>query len=591
MSYQASDFANAIPSKSTFSPSDHQKSYKDGQTIRFHIQPFNSFVDPRQSSLNFKVLIKNAPSVVTFSKRCGIHSLIDAIRIYDMEGTQLENIQNYAELAEKLHFYSENTSIRNKRGLTELLEYTSRDFDGVEYDNKPSRNFDQSQLFNLEYLTGTEASYAADVDYSTDPNTCEVAFRLYSGILGAPSEKMFPIMLTSGLRVEIDLNRADKALQLWSLEGVANDDGTLITSTGRASLDSCRFGVATAAPNTANPLTSVTLYTELNPGFNQAIAGPVTAAAFTSGMSLVKNQLVGAANLRVGATLYGIPAAGGAPVSMGVITSVSCNAGANSVPPAAAPVVAVTITLDGSGADGDTFQGGSGVGGVATANTCFIRKSDIESAIPTIEVSDVRLILKTAQPPQSYIDRLVKQTQTDEGASIEYLTWDVYRNNVTASEQQIQINMPTINSKALSVLTLPVQNSSANSVLTDNNNTIVDDADNYQYVVANKLQPTRKVDLTPISQTISKIAQIASYEFEKALASSKIHVKNLDYQESSFAIGRPLARFGGVYNLADDGNLSLRIEYGTPTLNKLFINYIAGYRKLVVSKEGKSVEV
>ena len=586
MSYQASDFANSIPSKSTFSPSDFQKSYKDSQTIRFQIQPFNSFVDPRQSSLNFKVQIKNSPALVTFSKRCGIHSIIDAIRIYDNDGVQLENIQNYAELAEKLHFYSENTSIRNKRGLTELLEYNSRDFDGIEYDDQPARNADQSQLFNHDYLTGNEASYSTTTDYSVNGNTCEVAFRLYSGILGSPSEKMFPIMLTSGLRVEIDLNRADKALQLWSLNGVANDDGSLITNTGRASNDSCRFGIATATPNASTALTSVTLYTELNPGYNQVIAGVSTAGAYTAGMQLVKNQLVGAANLKVGSTLYGIPAAGGVPVSMGVITGVSCNSGEN-----AGGTCAVSVTLDGSGADGDLFQGGSGVGGVDTANTCFIRKTDIEAAIPSFEVSDVRLILKTAQPPQSYIDRLVKQTQTDEGASIEYLTWDVYRNNVTASEQQIQINMPTINKRALSVFTLPVANSSANSLLNDNNNTIVDDADNYQYVVANKLQPTRKVDLTPISQTISKIAQVASYEFEKSLASSKIHVKNLDYQESSFAIGRPLARFGGVYNLADDGNLSLRIEYGTPTQNKLFINYVAGYRKLIVSKEGKMVEV
>ncbi len=586
MSYQASDFQNAIPSKSTFSPSDHQKSYKDGQTIRFQIQPFNSFVDPRQSSLNFKVVIKNSPSLVTFSKRCGIHSLIDAIRIYDMDGTQLENIQNYSELAEKLHFYSENTTIRNKRGLTELLEYGSRDFDGIEYDNQPSRNTDQSQLFNHQYLTGNKASYSVTTDYSTDANTCEVAFRLYSGILGSPSEKMFPIMLTSGLRVEIDLNKADKSLQLWTLNGITNDDGTLITTTGRASNDSCRFGIATATPNTANPLTSITLYTELNPGYNQVIAGVSTAASYVAGMQLVKNQLVGAANLRVGSTLYGIPAAGGAPVSLGVIESLSCNSGEN-----AGGACSITVNLDGSGANGDAFQGGSGVGGVVDGNTCFIRKSDIEAAIPSFEVSDVRLILKTAQPPQSYIDKLVKQTMTDEGASIEYLTWDIYRNNVTSTEQQIQINMPTINKRALSVFTLPVANSSANSLLTDNNNTIVDDANNYQYVVANKLQPTRKVDLTPISQTISKIAQVASYEFEKSLASSKIHVKNLDYQESSFAIGRPLARFGGVYNLADDGNLSLRIEYGTPTQNKLFINYVAGYRKLIVSKEGKMVEV
>lgn len=592
MSYQSSDFDNAIPSRSTFSPSDHQKTYKDGQTIRFMIEPFNAFVDPRQSLLNFRVTIKDAPAIVTFSKRCGIHSLINAIRIYDLDGTQYENIQNYSELAEKLHFYSENTSIRNKRGLTELLEYTSRDFDGIEYDDKPARNFDNCLLFTHGYKTGTNATYSTDVDYTTDPNSCSVAFRIYSGILGAPSDKMFPVMLTKGLRVEIDLNTAEKALQLWSLEGVADDLGVVVTGNTKCSNDSCYFGIGEASPNTANPVTQIKLYTELNRGHNQTLlgtAGGTTPSqnALSAGVQLVKNQLVGASNLRVGQTLYGRDSTS-TVVNLGKITSVSSNAGINTGP----GEVAVVVTLDGTGVDGDTLQGGTtGTGGDALKNTCFVRESDILAKKPTIEVSDVRFILKTAMPPQSYIEKLVKQTQTEEGASLDFITWDVYRNNVEAGQNQIQINMPTINQRALSVLTLPTKNGTPSDVINDNNGTIVDHADNYQYVVANKLQPTRKVDLTPISLAPSRIAQVASYEWEKSLQSCKIHVKNLDYQESSFAIGRPLARFGGVYNLSEDGNLSLRIEYDAPTDNKLFINYIAGYRKLIVAKDGKRIEV
>ena len=112
---------------------------------------------------------------VTFSKKCGIHSIIDQLRIYDMNSNlQMETIQNYAELAEKLHYYSENKTIRNKRGLTELLEYPSRlSFDGELYSNHPARNADKSMLFN-SYTTGSEASYTYSTKITDDPNTCEV---------------------------------------------------------------------------------------------------------------------------------------------------------------------------------------------------------------------------------------------------------------------------------------------------------------------------------------------------------------------------------------------------------------------------------
>jgi len=55
-------------------------------------------------------------------------------------------------------------------------------------------------------------------------------------------------------------------------------------------------------------------------------------------------------------------------------------------------------------------------------------------------------------------------------------------------------------------------------------------------------------------------------------------------------ICRALARYGSIYNLQKDGNISLRIEYTNPTQNKLMINYIGGLRRLVVNSMGKSIE-
>ena len=69
MDFQATNIENLIPSRSTLSPSDHQKEYRDGQTLRFEIQPFNAFVDPRQSYLRCRVKVEDAPTLVCFSKK------------------------------------------------------------------------------------------------------------------------------------------------------------------------------------------------------------------------------------------------------------------------------------------------------------------------------------------------------------------------------------------------------------------------------------------------------------------------------------------------------------------------------------------
>jgi len=74
------------------------------------------------------------------------------------------------------------------------------------------------------------------------------------------------------------------------------------------------------------------------------------------------------------------------------------------------------------------------------------------------------------------------------------------------------------------------------------------------------------------------------------LSSIKIQPRQLDYQAENFFIGRALARYGGVYNLAETGNASLRVEFDNPVLNKLMITFIGGLRRLVINKDGRYIE-
>ena len=638
MDFVSSQYNKTIPSKSSFVPSDNQLEYADGQTIRFEIPAqIAPFIDPRQTYLKYKIQVVNAPGVVTFSKKCGIHSIIDQVRVYDAtQNLQLETIQNYAELAEKLHYYSENKSIRNKRGITELVEYTSRDVfqntlaDGVLYDNRPSRNADNTMLYK-GYLTGSAATYsnAGKLSVKTDgtainnftglenSNECEVAQRIYSGVIGALSTKMFPVMLTKGLRIEIDTNPAAKALQLWAGNGIMNDTGTghpVDATSGLKSVKgSCFFGVqssgnATAAP--AAPLQFINLYTEKNPGFAQIIGNAAgagqtpTQAAIDEDVEPVRNQLVGGMNLLVGKRMWGwnnaVP-----PVlkDLGTISAVECNAGIGG-----GGVVVVKVSLLAASALGGValplmseFTGGAGriAAGTAAAagdelsNTCFMKVSEFfpNSIVPSYVIKDVELVVKTTSPPKAYVEKLLKESQTEAGATYDFMTYNVYRNNTTKNETILQMNIPALNNRAVSALCLPTQNSLAQKVFNDNLGSVSDNVTNYSYLIANKTQPTRKVPLGRLRT--GQTEQIALWETEKALTSSKCVVRNLKGQSQNLIIARALSRYGGVYPLEKDGGLQLKVEYSTtnpPLMDKLFITYIGGLRRLRVSKEGSFIE-
>lgn len=593
MDFQAEEVTKAIPSRSSYAPSDKQKSYKAGDTLRFHIPAFQAFIDPRQTTLNFKIKIGGLAGLplVRFSNKCGLHSLIENIRIMDANtNTVLESLMNYGEMAQKLHLYSENRSIRNKRALIEGLEYTSRDFDSELYDNQPVRNSHESQLFDVPYRYDKSTNDFGDpitVTATADPNTIEVSLHLYSGVLGALSQKVYPAMITDGLRIEIDTCRAQKCLELWSAEGLTADDGGVLTS--EIAKDSKRFCVIKGSVTTANPVTYIDLHCEKNPGYNQdpVATNTPTQLALDAGATVIKNGLSGAVNLMVGKPLYGFTNEL-TPVyrQFGVITGVASNYATED----SGGEVSVRVFVS-SGINGDLITGGAGGGDgtIATQNTCGVRQIDWGSAQPDIVISDLQFIVKTLQPPQSYITSMLKQIATEQGVEYDFMTMDTYRNNVLAGEKVVQINIPTINHMATSIMTLPINNSLSQRYYHHNLDTIIDDADNYNYLIDNKLVPTRRVRLSQLSQTVPKTEQVALFEAEKSLTSIKIHPKNLDFQEENFFIGRGLGRYGGVYNLASTGNASLRVEYTNPLKNKLMVSYIGGIRRLRINRDGRTV--
>lgn len=609
--YKASQFNQTIASKSTIVPSDHQLEYNAGDTIKFDVPAFMGFIDPRQSYLKMNVKVDSALPV-RFSKTCGVQSIINNLRIYDGTQThQIENLENYAERVEKEYHYSANPSVVRKRQLTEGVEPNSTSF-----------NFPEAQLFTsypailpFDKNTSNDPNSVAGQPYLTCENTIEVCLPLSSGVLGG--NKIFPSALTQGLKIEIDTNDAKKALEVWDLAGLGVEPGIAVGS-NVGSASQYHFGIEAKvggvfAQGAGTPLTRVDLFSDNSyksnstAGFNGASSAPWKLAQLRAGQAPtreqifaemanvrnVKNLSSGATNLIIGQHLFGTDTAG-LTRNFGRIDRIQYQTLAGglrvyldgSYSPADAngvPGILGTSALVGDFIPGICWCGGNGVGGayeeLLTAGYCNYRLNDIE------------LVLKTAQPPKSYVDKLMKQTMSEDGAEVDIKTYQTMRNNIQAGDRMSQINLPSYNERAVGIYCLPMDNGVGNSLGVNNLETTLDTLENYQFIVNGTGQPTRRVDTKPYTNSPPTTAQVALWETEKTLSSSKVIVRNLREPHKNFMVARALARYGGVYDLKADGSISLKQEYSNPTKNKLMISFIGHLRRIVVSRMGMSVEL
>ena len=622
--FDSSPFQNTITSKSTLVPSDHQLDYNAGDTIRFDILPsIGGFIDPRQTCLKMNVKVRGS-SIYRFNEKIGVQSIINNLRCYD--GTQsnlLENLQSYSERLVKEYHYTSNDSIVNKRDLLEGVESGWEGGYLPLVNQSGSRNDFSATMHRSQlgdgYSQNQAVAAAPELDGTTilaNPNTIEVCLPLSSGILGTMSKRMFASVLTQGLKVEIDTNGATKCLQLWSEAGFGGQEwaGTGASPAQVANAvyvpTKHNFAVQSVVGGGVGvAMTSVKLFANaLSPA-----AVSATDAASLVPVDRARNVgegMVGASNLLVGRPIFAWTTGAFAVPTLptyqciGTIVSMAYTAGATpTIDIVLGAVPAIYQTTAGGGAVAnytpvaavDVIPAFAAVAAPAAtyaqSGICSVSLAD-GTAECGYTLSDIELVLKTAQPPKSYVDNLFRQTQTDEGAVIDFLTAETYRNSVNAGEVIAQINIPALNERAVSIMTLPVNQALAQSVLVDNFATTLDNIQNYSYIVNGTIQPTRKVLLGRLNQ--NKNEQVALWELEKALSSAKLIVRNLNEQESQFAIARALARYGGVYNLAADGNISLRLEYSSQTLpaeNKLLTSYIYGLRRIRATKNGLVVEL
>ena len=595
--FQASEFRQTIGSKSTLVPSDHQLDYTDGDTIRFEIPKFIGFIDPRQSFLSMKIQI-NSPAVrAHFSNSA--QSLINNLRIWDLESTvQMENVENYAELINLFNHYDSNQSLSHKRQLLEGAVDSAY-------------TLAQSNWF-AQYASG------ATVNASTSVvgNEVQVCLPLHSGILGG--DKIFPFALTGG-RIELDTNAAKKVLQAYpqgttapALNGVAYNyhaalpaAATVISATGASTMtgtgnaawnatvanfyagwkiETAGSQIAYVLSNTAAnpPVLTITPWggtppavgvaTTVTPTPNTVVLGTTALAGHTHIANTSQNPFMVGQELQISYQ----PTGGGAARSKTVPLATAAGANLKIV-----SIEANTITFD-----GDWVIPTDALNNTLLINAVSVGviPAFVNAGAVSYTMRDIELVLKQVSPPAQYVNQLVKG-----GTELDIYTYDIYRNNVQATDTVAQQNIPAYNTRAKCILSLPMANRS-HSMLRNDLLPILDQLQFYNYYIEGLSQPNKKVPTGILNSGYNEPIQL--WELIKALGSANVKVKNLKDAKGYFALGRSLGMYGGVHNLRDVGDLSLRTEYtGTtaPTTNKLFLNYISHIRRLVITEGEKKV--
>ncbi len=574
-------------------------SYDLGQQINFVIPPTIGFMMPSETYLRMDVRVQGcAPVPVTLDGDLGANVLIRDIRV-SSGGAQnqiLEEIQNVNVLTALKYDYNTNDTLKQKRALTEGTVLKSNvsnpNHDGT---STNMNNIDTNPYFDVDGEDLTDATY----------KTVKALLKLPTGIF--QNDKIFPLAMTQGLRVEIILEDASKVFTqvettlknkrvtsnavFHSVNGSndapsnwANSGGNashiyLQRQNGIISVESCPFKkgdkIAFVKPAT-------------NTDDNET-PGDTRIAKTTGGTALPAVEITGV-------TYDSSAGIGGATATTGLVKLSFATTANNWWAPIAA---------------GDYYV--------------YSCKVDEDAFVPKCSIDNVELQVQQVDMPAGYISKMNSMLKAGGAMNYDFLSYTNYKYSQLKSDRVVNIRLPIQNSRCKSVLCIPTDSTPysakqkvfseetyqvnnlprdtglAASAYSQNNSTrsglvgIADHASNYQFIYSGRLNPNRKVPLNRISVNEDKLAlnQQSLIENEKALFMAGIDPLSFDKYQENFFIGRSLSLSSGVYD-ARGKDFNLQVEYQEtegPTKPKLWNCYCAHLRRIVVKGDAIALEV
>ena len=203
--YWQADESARVGEKKISVPSENGLSYSPGQKVQLFVDPSMKFMDGRETYLQFNVKLKlpsgGTPTRLQLDK-CS-STLIKNIRIYDgSRGQLLEEIADYASYVSVKYDYDKDKTTENMRALVEGCAVHQPDNRGDQGSTKTGMANTTTNPY-FKKTSGNQAVAFSDTDFLN----AKITLPLHTGIF-ADSVSIFPIMMTNGLYIEIDLNEA-----------------------------------------------------------------------------------------------------------------------------------------------------------------------------------------------------------------------------------------------------------------------------------------------------------------------------------------------------------------------------------------------
>lgn len=607
--FRANEDTQFVPTKNVSIRPESMITYsQDVNQPKFLIPASLGYIDPTSLYLKYNLRMTGR-GYHTPDDIAGAISLWNRCRIVTGDGrTEMESLEDTNVLTGVLWNYGENNSIFNKRSLYEgKSENSGEDLGQCQYWADPGgagrTENPHKELLQIQHAV---------------PN---------SGIIGHDG-RVFPLLVTNGLRVEFELEKAVRGLMNWKSTSVANvnegsgfghcDGGINATSSAWESPDWLAIQGCDDAGNPIDPASGTNTCTGLmqNPAVIQTcvmqLVGDASPAR-NADNSIRAMEGNGTVNMErnpycVGDLLYiaTVAAAGdqdgpGACEPLGVVTGFDVTT-ANRLQINYAP-----------------YGRGRGAGGALAVaypagSALFVQPSDrwnrntwgnvgtfldpVPAAIAIqpgagYELTDLQMIMNQVSPPAGYTEALQSQVAS-QGLNLDYKTHTLYRHNVETLSGLTNQIIPAVQNRAYGVLSIPLDSENQYNTNKGVESSLVGAIDGmqaYQYVVGGSLQPNREVETSryQLNGGGDSGEPMHLSELEKAIQAQGRVVRSWWGVQKDFLVGRAFALNGQVHNIGN-GDLALRARYLDADAPKLFDHFISHLNTATIRADGVSVQ-
>ncbi len=575
---------------------------QSGRRVDFEIPSSVKFLDGKNSYLQFDVKVAapagGVPTRLHLDPFIGGQSVVKNIRIYSgNRAVLIEEISDYNAKVQMQYSYDQDDSMRKLRALKEGSLISTVENRGT-LGTSVSNNIDLSS--NPYYKPVGTVPAGRDWGTADDFLTAKLSLPIHTGMFADGGNKIFPVLMTDGLFIEIDLE--DPARYLKQLDSV-NRHRRMKQNPIFHGVD--KDGLALNINNATNR-------TEIFLGLQNNMKG-VENCPFVKGerIGICKND-----NPRTECALtvtsiggQGYPKITDIEVESGKV-KITCEQFQNSDTGTGVEATSNNFILFSAAIDTDRRQVADEANVLVAATTSYPA---------TTVISNAQIVCQQVGLDPQYEAGMMKRMRDGGSIEIDIPSVTNYKHSLLKTNRNATINLQVSNTRAKSMIIMPTDANTltvadtmggAKNAYEEETGSmdgrlhsirsgqvgIIDRLTSYQMVVDDKLVPSRPIVVSKINKGKSIAAQ-PLVELEKSLNAASITPRSFVDYNRNFLIGRAYALNDGVANLNNKSN-QLQLFYGEtdaagvdkpPAHDKLLFCYLFHIRR--ISIKGDSVTV